>query len=141
MPEDSAYREEIRTLVKRLPPGRVELIDRFIEDEEAALLFKSSSLVVLPYSSFAAQSGVLHDALAQGLPVVVTDVGALGQSVRSWGIGQVVPPDDSGALADAIREILTPNRYEEARRAVERVRSDLSWDRAAEITIEAYLHA
>jgi len=141
MPEDSAYREEIRTLVKRLPPGRVELIDRFIEDEEAALLLKSSSLVVLPYSSFAAQSGVLHDALAQGLPVVVTDVGALGQSVRSWGIGQVVPPDDSGALADAIREILTPNRYEEARRAVERVRSDLSWDRAAEITIEAYLHA
>jgi len=141
MPEDPAYREEIRALVKELPSGRVELIDRFIEDEEASLLFEQSSLVVLPYSTFAAQSGVLHDALAHRLPVVVTDVGALGQSVRSWGIGQVVPPEDSVALGDAIRHLLTPNHYEEASRAVERTRGDLSWDRAAEIAIEAYRHA
>jgi glycosyltransferase involved in cell wall biosynthesis len=140
-PEDPAYREEIRALVKGLPSGQVELIDRFIDDEEASLLFEKSSLVVLPYSSFAAQSGVLHDALAHRLPVVVTDVGALGQSVRAWGIGQVVPPEDSVSLGDAIREVLAPNRYEEACRAVERTRSDLSWDRAAEITIEAYRRA
>src|SRR5215211_7916726 len=101
-------------------------------------LFEQSSLVVLPYTSFSAQSGVLHDALAYGLPVVVTDVGALGESVRRWGIGQVVPPDDDAALAGAIREMLVPSRYQQVSAVVDRVRNELSWKRAAEIAIEAY---
>jgi glycosyltransferase involved in cell wall biosynthesis len=128
-------------MVKQLPPGRVELIDRFIQDEQMGRIFGQSSLVVLPYASFAAQSGVLHDALAYGLPVVVTDVGALGESVLRWGIGEVVPPEDDVALAAAVREMLIPHRYAQASRAVERVRSDLSWDHSAKIMIEAYRSA
>lgn len=139
VPQEPRYQEQIRTLVKQLPPDRVELIERFVEEDEVVRLFDRSSLVVLPYTSFAAQSGVLHEALAFGLPVVATDVGALGKSVRHWSIGQVVPPNDDAALAAAIREILTPRRYVEAGRAVGRVRDDLSWTRAAEATIEAYL--
>jgi glycosyltransferase involved in cell wall biosynthesis len=137
-PDDARYQKQIRELVEQMSPDRVELIDRFIEDDEVTELFEQSSLVILPYTAFAAQSGVLHDALAYGLPVVATDVGALGDSVRHWGIGQVVAPNDDAALASAIREILTPHRYTEACRAVERARRQLSWDRCAEITIEAY---
>lgn len=136
--QESRYQKQVRALVKHLPPGRVELIDHYIEEEEMVNLFEQSSLVILPYTSFAAQSGVLHDALAYGLPVVVSDVGALGESVRRWGIGQVVPPNDSAALADAIREMLTPHRYAEASAAVDRVKRDLSWNHTAEITLEAY---
>jgi glycosyltransferase involved in cell wall biosynthesis len=137
-PEESGYWEQIQAMVERLPPGRVELVDRFIEEEEMVQIFSQSTLVVLPYASFAAQSGVLHDALAYGLPVVVTDVGALGESVLRWDIGQVVPPEDNVALAGAIREMLTPHRYVRASRAVNRVRAELSWDRSAEIMAEAY---
>jgi glycosyltransferase involved in cell wall biosynthesis len=137
-PEEPRYKRQIRTLVEQLPPGRVKLIDRFIEEDEMVRLFEQSSLVILPYTSFAAQSGILHDALAHKLPVVVTDVGALGESVRHWGIGQVVPPNDDVALTGAIREMLTPHRYAEASAAVDRVRRNLSWNRTAEITIEAY---
>ncbi len=139
-PQDVRYQEQIRAMVKRLPPGRVELMDRFVDDDEMVRLFERSSLVVLPYTSFAAQSGVLHDALAHGLPVVVTEVGALGESVRSWGIGQVVPPNDDAALAAAIRQMLNPSCYVQASGAVDRVKNDLSWDRVAEIVIEAYRH-
>jgi glycosyltransferase involved in cell wall biosynthesis len=137
-PAEPRYQEQIQAMAKRLPQGRVELIDRFIEDEEMGRIFGQSSLVVLPYISFAGQSGVLHDALAYGLPVVATDVGALGESVLRWGIGQVVPPGDDVALAGAVREMLTPHRYVQASRAVDRARADLSWDRSAEIMIEAY---
>jgi len=138
--EDVRYQEEIRNIVKRLPDGRVELIDdRFIEGDEKAQLFEQSSLVVLPYSSsVTGTSAVLHDALAYGLPVVATDVGALGESVRRWGIGQVVCPNDAAALAGAIREMLVPDRYARASAAVDRVRKVRSWDRTAEITIKAY---
>ena len=41
-------------------------------------------------------------ALAYGRPVVVTDVGGLGECVRQWGIGVVVPPNDPRALAEGI---------------------------------------
>lgn len=138
--DELRYQQEIRTMVEQLPPGRVELVDRFIEDEEMGKIFGESSLVVLPYVTFAAQSGVLHDALSYGLPVIVTDVGALGESVRRWGIGQVVPPENEAALAEAVREMLTPHRYVQASRAVDQVREDLSWNRSAEIMVEAYRH-
>jgi glycosyltransferase involved in cell wall biosynthesis len=137
-PEDVCYQQQVRAMIEQMPLGRVELIDRFIEDDEMARLFNQSSLVILPYSAFAAQSGVLHDALAYGLPVVATDVGALGESVRNWGIGQVVPPNNDAALAYAIREMLTLDHYTQASRIVDRVRTDFSWNRTAEITIEAY---
>jgi glycosyltransferase involved in cell wall biosynthesis len=136
--DKTRYQEQVRTLVEQLPRGRVELLDRFIEDDEVTRLFEQSSLVVLPYTYFTGQSGVLHDALAYGLPVVATDVGALGESVRRWSIGEVVPANDAAALAGAIREMLTAHRYAEASRAVKRVRRDLSWDHTAEIIIQAY---
>ncbi len=136
--EDPRYRDQIRSLVEQLPPGQVELIDGFVEDDDLAQLFDKSDLVILPYTSFAAQSGVLHDALAHGLPVVASDVGSLGESVRRWGIGEVVPPSDGPALTRAIRDALMPQRYMEASRAVDEVRENLSWERTAEITIEAY---
>jgi glycosyltransferase involved in cell wall biosynthesis len=136
--EDVRYRKQIQAVVERLPVGRVELMDRFVKDDEMGQLFDRSSLVVLPYTYFASQSGVLHDALAHGLPVVATDVGALGESVRSWGIGQVVPPNDDAALAAAIHQMLTPHRYLQASGAVGRVRENLSWNCLAKIVIEAY---
>lgn len=136
--EDARYQKQVRTLMDQLPAGRMEYIDRFIGDDEIPDLFLGSSVVVLPYTSFSAQSGVLHDALAYGLPVVATDVGALGESVRRWGIGRVVPTDDDEALAGAIRELLKPQSYQEASQAAVRVREDFSWARTAEATIEAY---
>jgi glycosyltransferase involved in cell wall biosynthesis len=140
-PEERSYQEQIRRLTAQLPPEQVDLIEGYVEQDRLTKLFGKSSLVVLPYRFFAAQSGVLHDALAYGLPVVVTDVGALGESVQRWGIGQVVPPNDATALARAIREMLTPGRYAEAKEAVHHVRADLSWTRTAEATVEGYRSA
>jgi glycosyltransferase involved in cell wall biosynthesis len=70
-------------------------------------LFRQASVVVLPYTSFASQSGVLHDAYAQGRPVIVTEVGALGETVREDGTGLVVPPRDAATLSRAIEKFVS----------------------------------
>ena len=136
--EEESYHKQALSLARRLPPGRVELIDRYIEEAGVADLFARSRLVVLPYTSFAAQSGVLHQALAYGRPVVASDVGAMGECVRRWGIGSVVPPGDERALAEAIERALEPERYRAAVEAIARIRGELTWTRMAEATIDVY---
>jgi glycosyltransferase involved in cell wall biosynthesis len=84
-------------------------------------LFGRASVVVLPYSEFSSQSGVLHDAYGHGRPVVVTDVGALGAAVREDGTGVVVPPNDPVALAAGIRAALQPAAWREFSAAARRI--------------------
>jgi glycosyltransferase involved in cell wall biosynthesis len=136
--EEPHYLERIRRMVQRFSPGRVELIDRYVSEDEATDLFRRSRLVILPYTNFTSQSGVLHQALAHGRPVVATEVGGLGECVRGWGIGQVVPPEDGRRLAEAIELSLNPVRHDAAMAAIARIRGELTWTRMAEATIDVY---
>ncbi len=67
-----------------------------------AELFSAASWCVLPYTEFHSQSGVLADAYAYRVPLIVSDVGAIGPTVRSDATGIVIAPRDPEALADAI---------------------------------------
>ncbi len=102
---EAAIEEQLRRAAAADPRLHVEIdhvpIARKVE------LFRQASVVVLPYTSFASQSGVLHDAYAQGRPVIVTDVGALGETVREDGTGLVVAPGDAATLAQAIEMFLS----------------------------------
>ena len=71
-----------------------------------AALYARCAVNVLPYTSFESQSAVLQDAYANLVPLIVSDVGALGSTVRSEGTGWVVPPSNAHALAEAILECL-----------------------------------
>ena len=92
--------------------------------EQKSDAFAAAAIIVLPYTEFSSQSGVLHDAYGFGRPVLGTDVGALGDTIRADGTGWVVPPADAQALARKILEIRErPLLSEDALAAVERVRS------------------
>ncbi len=94
----------------------------FVPPTRMAELFTTSTAVLLPYTRFASQSGVLADAYARRLPLVVSDVGAIGPTVRDDGTGVVVPPGDPAALADAIRTLAaSPETVSSFRAAIERV--------------------
>ena len=60
---------------------RIEWHLRFIPDDEVVTLMESAAVVVLPYRQHDS-SGVLATAIGYGRPVVVTDVGSLGEIVR-----------------------------------------------------------
>ncbi|MEZ5933589.1 MAG: glycosyltransferase family 4 protein [Alphaproteobacteria bacterium] len=94
-----------REIEARLQAPHVRLHRRFVPDEDAAQLFLDADLVVLPYIE-ASQSGILAMAAAFGRPVLVTDIGELGETARATGMGLIVPPADGRALADAIRHFL-----------------------------------
>lgn len=99
---------DLETTLRKAGTGRQDLrieIGRIPEERKHALM-SSASALVLPYTSFHSQSGVLADAYSYRLPIVVTDVGALGPTVRDDGTGLVVPPNDAEAFAAAMSSVV-----------------------------------
>jgi glycosyltransferase involved in cell wall biosynthesis len=98
--------------------------------------FAASDLVVLP-SRGETYGMVLAEALARGIPVVATEVGgvpeALGAAPDGTRPGILVPPEDSDAMASALRSWLTdPALRESLRRSAIARRPGLpGWDSAA----------
>lgn len=137
-PEGRRYFEEVRALAGTLPDGQVEIVSRFIAEAEIAGYFDRSHLVALPYTEFAAQSGVLQQAVAHGRPVVASNVGGLGESVREWGIGSIVTPNDEASLAEGITRALRPDAFRAAAAATARVRDQHTWTEMAEATLDVY---
>jgi glycosyltransferase involved in cell wall biosynthesis len=130
--------DELHALAGRAP-GRVRFVPRFVPDEELPALFRRADVVVLPYREID-QSGVLYTALAFGRPLVVTRVGGLAEVADRHGAALAVPPEDPGALADAISRLI--ENADERRRlgeAAERVaRTEYSWDAIARRHLELY---
>ena len=98
-------------------------------------LHATADLMVLPYTSFASQSAVLQDAYAHRLPVVVTDVGALGETVRGDGTGWVVPPSDPEHLGATILAAL---RDQSGLRAAAAAADAIARDRTPVLTGRRY---
>ncbi|NKY00423.1 glycosyltransferase family 4 protein [Gordonia polyisoprenivorans] len=121
-------RDEVVDLLSRV--SSVRWIDRFIEDSELDDLFSGCGAVVLPYVDFEAQSGILHLAIAYGLPVVVSDVGGMRGVVEASDIGLVVGAADASALSAAIRQVLSPEVNARCRSAARMLAGQLSWANA-----------
>jgi glycosyltransferase involved in cell wall biosynthesis len=118
---------------------RVEWRLTFHSETEIDALMAESDLVVLPYRRRADASGVLASALGRGRPVVASDVGNLGETVEEFGAGEVVPPDDVGALAAACLRLLTDaDAREKAIDGTLAAREALTWEASAELHERVY---
>lgn len=82
----------------------VELHLAYTSDEEAAQYFVRADLVVLPYRA-ATGSAVAAVAHNYEKPILATRVGGLPDVVVHGETGFLVPPNDSDALAEAIRRV------------------------------------
>ncbi len=109
------YRQQIKSLNLE---NKVIILNRYIPNEEAHLLFSAADALVAPYIG-GTQSGAAGLASGYGLPMIVTDIVAAGLppestnpspgngSTDSDGYTQIVPSADPGALARAIESLLT----------------------------------
>jgi glycosyltransferase involved in cell wall biosynthesis len=79
----------------------VEVREEYIPDSELDCLLKDARLVLLPYKD-ATQSGVGLQAIARGVPCVVSHAGGLPELVPGSLGSLVVPPDDPKRLAESI---------------------------------------
>lgn len=87
--------------------ARLGLTDRvcfrgWLEDTDACY---ADLDVVVVASRGEALSMVAIEAMMRGIPVVGTSVGGIGEVVVDGVTGRLVPPDDPGALADALRAL------------------------------------
>jgi len=119
--------------------GLIEIIDRHVHGVELAQLFQQATVVACPYVD-ATQSGVVLTAYAFHKPVVATTVGGLPEIVVNEVTGRLVPPHHPVALAKALVELLKSPEKRHMMAANIRLleQNELSWERAAERTLEAY---
>jgi glycosyltransferase involved in cell wall biosynthesis len=142
MPQVWQRRPDVRLVVAgagvaaRLVPDdpRISLISRYISENEVEGLFAGASLVVLPYTQ-ASQSGVGLLAIARGVPVVVSDLGALPDLAHDHSF--VTEAGNARALAATILRHIDDGA--EVRSAVLRhAQTHFSWDVAAKLSTELY---
>jgi 2-deoxystreptamine N-acetyl-D-glucosaminyltransferase/2-deoxystreptamine glucosyltransferase len=99
---DAARREALLAAATRV--GAVHRFG-YVPFSEVSAYIAVADVLVLPYRHVS-QSGVLFLALAEGLPVVATRVGALPEVLRDGESGVLVPPESPAALAEALIRVL-----------------------------------
>ncbi|RLE41224.1 glycosyl transferase family 1 [Candidatus Woesearchaeota archaeon] len=92
----------------------VQIIDRYIPNEELPIYFKAADVVVFPYLS-ATQSAAISLALGFGTSVVATKVGGIIEAIRDRENGWLVEPGNVEALSAACIEALRQRNNTRAR--------------------------
>ncbi len=106
----------------------IVVFEQYIPDEMVSILFSVADVLVLPYRS-ATQSGVVALAYQLELPMIATNVGALGSAVQEALTGLVIPSATVEYLSQGITDFFANNEqiaiYEEN---IRKEKSRLSWD-------------
>ncbi|HVG89596.1 MAG TPA: glycosyltransferase family 4 protein [Gaiellales bacterium] len=111
----------------------------YLPQGEVDRAYGDSTLAVFPYRPGLDQSGTLLRALGAGVPAVTYDVGGLGENVRRFSAGTVVPSGDIDAMAEAVRELLDdPAKLEAAREGARAARDALTWEASARMHVDLY---
>jgi glycosyltransferase involved in cell wall biosynthesis len=103
---------------------QIRLDDRYIPDEDAAILFSAADALVAPYVG-GTQSGVAGIGVGFGLPMIVTEQIASGLDENGLAFVLVVPPGDARALAQAIKELISHPHEKAATKS----NGEVGWDR------------
>lgn len=107
----------------------VEVREEYIPDSDVDALLRNARLVLLPYKD-ATQSGVGLQAVAHGVPCVVSSAGALPDLIPDSLPTLIVPPDDPALLMEAIVEHI--DHGDDLRRAIyDHAASNFAWVAAA----------
>lgn len=108
----------------------------YVDHDQIADIYRNSDIFVLP-SLNEGMSNALLEALAAGLPVIVTDTG--GTSELLDGNGVLVPMGDSDAIAEAIRGFVDDS---EGRRQMglksREIAEEMDWMRVGEAYLRLY---
>ena len=133
------YFERLIELVGSLGIDKKVVFAGFVEDFEIPGIIDISRMIVLPYTE-STQSGVLfREVIPYSKPVIVSDVGGLGEATKEYNIGIVTPKGNVDLLAEAIRRLLSDEgfaRFIALNQA--RVRESLSWTNISKRHLEIY---
>ncbi len=115
---------------------RVIIKNEFIADADLRKYFGAADLIVQPYKS-ATQSGVTQVAFHFEKPMLVTNVGGLGEIVHDHKMGYAVEPN-AEAIAQALTDYYTHNRQADYTTYLIKEKDKYSWSRLAESFVTIY---
>lgn len=106
---------------------QITVFEQYIPDDMVSVLFSAADVLVLPYRS-ATQSGVVALAYQMEVPMIATDVGALGTTIRDSETGLVIPEITPECLARGIEEYFSDeNRIMIYKDNIQKEKDRLSW--------------
>jgi glycosyltransferase involved in cell wall biosynthesis len=132
--------EEFLSLVDLTPELRQRVdFKGYVPYDSLPKIYAGSDLVIAPtyYDSFPIR---ILEALSSGVPVVASSVGGIPESVRPGETGRLIPSGDSGALTEAVVDLLEDDAGRRRMGANGRrlVEEQFSWQRAADSTRQLY---
>jgi len=102
-----------------------------ISETELLQLYQSAAVMVMPLWDATANNGIL-EGLACGVPVVVTDVGSIGDYVDAQ-CGILTPPHDSRAMAESVLKLLAdPGQRQEMSEQARTQALQFAWPKVAQ---------
>ena len=131
--DEDKYRTQIAT---NGLTDRVLIQNEFIADADLCKYFGAADLIVQPYKS-ATQSGVTQVAFHFEKPMLVTNVGGLGEIVHDHKMGYAVEPN-AEAIAEAITDYYTHNRQADYTQYLIQQKDNYSWHGMANTFYEIY---
>ncbi len=121
--DEEKYRDQVKKLSLE---ERIIFYNQYIPNNEVENYFNAADLVVQPYKT-ATQSGVTQVAYHFNKPMLVTDVGGLGEIVPHEKAGYVVAPSPA-VIAEAIRDFYANNRKTFFENGVKEEKKRFGWD-------------
>jgi len=98
--------DELHIFNGLLKSGNIEIVDRWVEDEEIIRAIQESSTVLLPYENFYASSGILTTACAFNKKIIASDIGTIGMRVKTHNLGELFRSGNPNSLADVMMRSL-----------------------------------
>lgn len=129
--------EKYQEIIDRLPgKDRIFTDLRYIKDSEVTNYFSAADVAVLPYRS-ATQSGISSVSYHFEVPMIVTDVGGLKETIGDRGTGLVASDGSPEVIYnEIIRYFSDPSIKEECIRNIKLEKERLSWKTFASRLIE-----
>lgn len=109
---------------------KVLWFNNFVPDSEVKYFFSIADMVVQPYKT-ATQSGITLLSYFFEKPVIVTNVGGLGEFVPNGKVGYMVEPDIE-SIANAINDFYNNNRLHDFDEGIKEEKKRYVWSRLTE---------
>lgn len=131
--DENIYRKQISDLGIE---DKIIIHNEFIPDDKVNLYFSAADIIAQTYKS-ATQSGVTQIAFHFEKPMLVTNVGGLGEIVINGQSGYVVEPK-ADKIADALSDFFEKERSSEFIQAVRTEKSKYAWNIMTGKILELY---
>lgn len=107
-------KEEIRNYISKFKglENNITLILKYLSNEDYESYLTKTKVLINTYSSdFVSASGPVADAIGYGIPVVVRDIGQVGELVKQHNLGKVIRKFNPESYKDAVLDLLDESKY------------------------------